>query len=150
MHVLTQLTEMQEETVSRGRFTGRITRFKFCIAADKYNWILARITFDEKGEQSNEQGLKFYCNLRGFFRCLLDNAKEEGLAEDMWTPKDVFNNINSALAKRTGKPLFDPESQIDTANLEEAGSGLTQHYGVNFCSAVDNPAEGGLTKRLFK
>tara|TARA_Y100000310_G_scaffold209426_1_gene210078 strand:- start:25583 stop:26008 length:426 start_codon:yes stop_codon:yes gene_type:complete len=141
---------MQEETVSRGRFTGRKTRFRFFIAADKYNWIIARLTFDKDGEQTNEQGLKFYSNFRGIFRCLLTTAKHEGLSPDMWSLKDVFNNVNSALAKKTGKPMFVPENQIDAENFEEAGLGLTRHYGTDMCSVVDNPGEGSLTKRLFK
>jgi hypothetical protein len=150
MHVLTHITEVLKEKITRGRFTGQETNFQFCIAADKYNWVLCRLVMDKKGKPSNEQGLKFYSSFGNLFSCMVNEAKWEGLKSDMFNLEEVFNRVNTTLAEKTNLPQFVPENKITEENCKEVGKALTQHYRVNYCSAADNPREGVLTERLFK
>lgn len=151
MHLLTSLTTRIEREVTRGRAVGNKTRYEFVVAADKYNWIIAKFVYDENGKLSNEQGLKFYATFRTLLPNILKYAAEnKGDFETQPEAKDVFDKVNVALARVTNTPKFVPENPITTENLQEAGSAMTAYYKVNFCSAEDNSSEGALTARLFK
>ena len=151
MHLLTSFTTRIERDVTRGRAVGNKTRYEFVVAADKYNWIIAKYVYDEKGKLTNEQGLKFYGSFRTLLPGILRYADEnKDDFESTPSAEDVFDKVNEALARVTNKPKFVPEKTITTENLKANGEAMTLHYGVNFCSALDNSGEGTLTARLFK
>lgn len=147
MNLLTHFTDRIERTVTRGRATGQITREQFAVAADKFNWIVARYVYDENGNQTNEQGLKFFCTFRLLLPCIMRCAKEFNYTVKL---EDVFERINKALAEVTKKPLFTTDRELNEENLKAIGSEMTAYYEVNYCSSKDNPAEGSLRGRLFK
>lgn len=151
MHLLTPFTTRIERDVTRGRAVGNKTRYEFVVAADKYNWIVAKFVYDEKGKLTNEQGLKFFATFTTLLPGILRYADEKKDEFDS-TPsaEDVFDKVNEALARVTDKPKFVPEKTITTENLRANGEAMTLHYEVNFCSVKDNSGEGTLTGRLFK
>lgn len=149
MHLLTPITELQTKTISRGRHSGNKTYFKFAVCGDKFNWVFSRLVFNDKGEITNEQGLKYYSNFGALFGGILRVAEYEGLTSDLYTPQDVFNIVNKTLSKMRKIDLLEHEP-ITEDNFIEAGNKLTDHYGVHYCRVKDNPGEGTLAGILFK
>jgi hypothetical protein len=67
MKMLCPLTDWKEEKITRGRFAGDTTRFRYVVALDQWNWCIA----SQVNEKGNIVGESFYGNMK----TLLPNAQ---------------------------------------------------------------------------
>jgi hypothetical protein len=108
MRLLCELTDWKEDVVQRGRSAGSVTRFRYVIAADNWNWLIG---IQRTNESTQVVGEAFVGSMNMLFSFLDKKAEDYHVKAD-----DIKHRVISSLEKVTGKQAPKPNmtgSEVD-------------------------------------
>jgi hypothetical protein len=124
MKMVCVLNEWQCETVDRGRFKGQESKFRYVLAVDNWNWMIAD---QRKDANAPMTGYLYYPSMRIFLPRLLERSQELGIKVEFALP-----NIVQSLQKLTGKQVSMPIGELTVGVLEKFGKQLDDEMNLSY------------------
>jgi len=111
MQFICPITEWIEKTAQRGKAVGNKVIFRYVVAVDNYNWIIAL----QNKNSPQLVGQKFFSGMENLYKYL------KMYSDDAW---EVIQEINDLAAKQFNTDKLD----ISEENLQE----MDDYYHINF------------------